>query len=479
MHIKTMLASCTSSCIESILRSQLRSLAAQTLPDKLLSDIHPLGWEHLSFNGDDVWPSQPHRTKKSMSERDIEQLAAWVTEQALAGASETELLDGFCQRASTAGLPISSAVAVVDTPHPIWEGRAFLWRNDGVEEEPTIEYGSSREGQETKRWKSTAFYHLLETGAEAVRRRIGLGDPADLRFLDELKQQGLTDYIALLQRFTKEAVIGEMDAIFLHWTTRHSGGFSEADCSALRRLVPALSLGLKCASLSRTAETLVEVYLGKDAGRRVLQGGISRGTAERINAVLWFSDLRGYTSLADSIETDEIIPLLNDYAGVVISAVHEAGGDVLKLIGDGVLAIFRTPDAASCALRAAREVKRNGTELSARRHWEGRPITTVRLGLHVGEVFYGNIGSNERLDFTVVGPAVNEVSRVVSMCRSVDRELLASAEFVAVTPAADQARFASVGRFALRGVRRTQELFTLDWEEEGMESSAKVDGGIF
>ena len=329
-----------------------------------------------------------------------------------------------------------------------------------------MEYGSRRQGEETKRWKSTAFYHLLETGAEAVRRRIGLGDPADLRFLDELKQQGLTDYIALLQRFPTEAVIGEMDAIFLHWKTRHSGGFSEVDCSALRRLVPALSLGLKCASLSRTAETLVEVYLGKDAGRRVLQGGISRGTAERINVVLWFSDLRGYTSLADSIETDEIIPLLNDYAGVVISAVHEAGGDVLKLIGDGVLAMFQATDAAAVsALGAAQEIKRRLAELNSRRQAEGRPVTTVRLGLHVGDVFYGNIGSDERLDFTVIGPAVNEVSRIVSMCRSVDRDLLASAEFVAATPEADRKRFASVGRFALRGVRRAQELFTLDWDE--------------
>ena len=131
--------------------------------------------------------------------------------------------------------------------------------------------------------------------------------------------------------------------------------------------------------------------------------------------------------------------------------------DVLKLIGDGVLAIFRTPDAAACTLRAARAVKRNGAELSARRQREGRPVTAVRLGLHIGEVFYGNIGSNERLDFTVVGPAVYDVSRVVSMCRSVDRDLLASAEFVAVTPGADQAHFASVRRFALRGVRRTQD----------------------
>jgi adenylate cyclase len=418
-----------------------------------------LAKEPLSFGG------KSHKNR-AMHEHDIGKIAAWVTEQALAGASETELLHGFCERANTAGLPVSSAIAVVDTLHPIWEGRVFLWRNDGVEEEPTMEYGSTREGEAAERWKRTGFYHLLETGAEEVRRRIGFGDPADFYLLDKLKEQGHTDYLALLQRLPSEAVIGEMDAIFSHWTTRDPGGFSEAGCTALRRLVPTLALGLKCVSLSRIAETLVDVYLGKDAGRRVLQGRITRGTAERINAVLWFSDLRGYTSLADSIEPREVIPLLNDYAGVVISAVHEAGGDVLKLIGDGVLAIFQTPDAASSALRAAREVSRRGAELSARRQAEGRASTTIRLGLHVGDVFYGNIGSDERLDFTVVGPAVNEVSRIVSLCRSVDRDVLASAAFVAAAPAAEQLRFASVGRFALRGVRRAQELFAPDWDEE-------------
>ena len=397
-----------------------------------------------------------------MHERDIEQLAAWVTERALAGASETELLHGFCERANAAGLHVSSAITIIDTLHPIWEGRVFLWRNDGVEEEPTFEYGSTRQGEAAERWKRSAFYHLLETGGDEVRRRIGFGEPADFVGLDELKERGHTDYVALVQRFPSEAVIGEMDAIYSHWTTQNPDGFCEADCAALRRLVPTLALGLKCVSLSRIAETLVEVYLGKDAGCRVLRGRISRGTAERIHAVLWFSDLRGYTSLADSIDPGEVIPLLNDYAEVVISAVHEAGGDVLKLIGDGVLAIFQTTDAAAAsALRAAREMKRRLAELNARRQAEGRPITAVRLGLHVGDVFYGNIGSNERLDFTVIGPAVNEVSRIVSMCRSVDRDLLASAEFVAATPEADRTRFASVGRFALRGVRRAQELFTL------------------
>ncbi len=398
-----------------------------------------------------------------MHERDIEQVAAWVTERALAGASETELLHGFCERANAAGLPVSSAITIIDTLHPIWEGRVFLWRNDGVEEEPTFEYESTRQGESAERWKRSAFYHLLETGGDEVRRRIGFDEPADFIGLDELKEHGHTDYVAIVQRFPSEAVIGEMDAIYSHWTTQNPDGFGEVDCVALRRLVPTLALGLKCMSLSRIAETLVEVYLGKDAGRRVLHGRISRGTAERINAVLWFSDLRGYTSLADSIEPAEVIPLLNDYAEVVISAVHEAGGDVLKLIGDGVLAIFQASDAAAAsALGAAQEMKRRLAELNARRQAEGRPVTTVRLGLHVGDVFYGNIGSNERLDFTVIGPAVNEVSRIVSMCRSVDRDLLASAEFVAATPAADRTRFASVGRFALRGVRRAQELFTLD-----------------
>ena len=186
-----------------------------------------------------------------MHENDIDEVCGWITERALAGASETELLRGFCDRVNAAGLPLSSAVAVIDTLHPIWEGRAFLWRNDGVEEEPAMEYGSTREGEAAERWKSTAFHHLLESGADEVRRRIGFGEPADFLRLDELKEQGHTDYIALMQRFPSETVIGEMDGIYSHWTTRSPDGFGEADCAALRRVVPRLALGLKvCITLS-------------------------------------------------------------------------------------------------------------------------------------------------------------------------------------------------------------------------------------
>jgi adenylate cyclase len=229
--------------------------------------------------------------------------------------------------------------------------------------------------------------------------------------------------------------------------------------------MPTLALAIKCASLKRIAATLVEVYLGRDAGQRVLSGRISRGVAERISACLWFSDLHGYTRISDTAPPDEIIPLLNDYAEAVISAVHDAGGEVLKLIGDGTLAIFRADDpgdACRCALRAKAALRTRIETLNERRTREGRPVTSVYLGLHIGEVFYGNIGSDDRLDFTVVGPAVNEVSRIASLCRSVDRNLLLSAEFVAATPEPQRSHFVSVGRYALRGVGRAQELFTLD-----------------
>ena len=202
-------------------------------------------------------------------------------------------------------------------------------------------------------------------------------------------------------------------------------GFEEGQVEALCRLIPALALAVKCASLARIAGTLVETYLGRDAGRRVLSGRIARGVAEQIGAVLWFSDLRGFTRITDTAAPEQVIPLLNDYAEAIISAIHEAGGDVLKLIGDGTLAIFKAEEPAEacrCALEAEALARQRVAALNARRAASGLPLTQAYLGLHIGEVFYGNIGSQERLDFTVVGPAVNEASRIAAMCRSAERE---------------------------------------------------------
>ena len=405
------------------------------------------------------------RKVTSMLERDIAAIATWLVESGLAGASETDLMQGFCSRLHEAGLPVSRALALVDTLHPVYEGRAFHWRHDGAGVSTMGEYGRTDVGEAAETWRRSAFFHIVDTGCGDLRRRIGLGEPCDFPQFESLRDEGHNDYFGIVTPFAREGAIGEMDCVYSNWLTRHPEGFTDAQLAALRRLVPVLALSLKSASLARIARTLVEVYLGRDAGSRVLSGRISRGVADKITAVLWFSDLRGYTAISDAGPAGEIIPLLNDYAEAVISAVEEAGGDVLKLVGDGTLAIFKADDQAEacrCALAAEAGLRRRLAELDARRAAERRPVTAVYLGLHIGTVFYGNIGAENRLDFTVVGPAVNEVSRIAAMCRSADRAVLLSSDFRAAAPVSAQAHIVSVGRYALRGVARPQELFTLD-----------------
>src|SRR3954452_1975635 len=401
-----------------------------------------------------------------MDERLVAGIVAWVTEAGLAGTSEPDLLRGFCERMAAAGVPLARAVVVIDTLHPVYEGRAFHWHRDPTDERLVIEYGRTGDNPEiAEGWRRGPFYHLLETGGTMLRRNLARGDPVDFPRIEEARSRGETDYVALVHRFAADGVIGEMDCVYSAWASDAPDGFPDPHVETLARLAPALALAAKCASLARIAGTLVETYLGRDAGRRVLEGRILRGVADRIAAVLWFSDLRGFTRITDTAPPEQVIPLLNDYAEAVISAVHEAGGDVLKLIGDGALAIFEADDPArACrsALAAEARMRERVAALNARRSAAGLPVTGVYLGLHVGEVFYGNIGSAERLDFTVIGRAVNEASRIAAMCRSVERDVLLSSAFAAAARQEDRMTFVSAGRYALRGVARAQELFTLD-----------------
>ena len=402
-----------------------------------------------------------------MDKADIAAITSWTVERGLAGDDEITLLHGFCDRCAASGLPITRGIAIIDTLHPVYEGRVFYWSGEKPLETLVSQYEPTAGSESESGWLSSPFYHLLQSDEDEMRRRLHLGETADFSVLEELRQEGQTDWLAMVQRFDKEAAIGEMDCFMSRWTTARQDGFSDADIEALRRLVPVLGLAIKSVSLARVAQSLVEAYLGRDAGRRVLKGKVSRGAAERINAVIWFSDLQGYTALSERIETDEIIPLLNDYAEIVITSVHAAGGDVLKLMADGVLAIFTADDpadACASAMRAEAKMRLKHAELNERRKAAGRPVSSIYLGLHIGDVFYGNIGSKERLDFTVVGQAVNETNRIASMCRSADRDVLFSSAFRASLPEAKRDRLVSVGRYALRGVGRAQELFTLDPE---------------
>jgi adenylate cyclase len=402
-------------------------------------------------------------------------LMNWLVSQGLTGLPQNDLVRGFCERCRASGLDLSRASVFIDTLHPIFEGRGFRWNDTETNESDMFEYGSTSEGEAAQNWRRSIFYHMLESGIEELKVEFADRASLDFSLIDELAAKGHRHLVAFVHSFGEAGTLGQMDSLYSYWVTRRADGFDEQGQSALRDLVPALGLAIKSAAQVDIARTLGRVYLGQDASEQVLRGRISRGVTERISAVLWFSDLRGSTAISESIGPDEIIPFLNDYAQAAIDAIHDEGGDVLKLIGDGVLAKFTNPDmsaAGRAALRAEHRFRRNMTTLNARRAGDGRPTTSAYVGLHVGEVFYGNIGSEDRLDFTVVGPAVNEVSRIASMCRSVDRELLASSDFRAGLETSGQGYLVSTGRFALRGIGRAQDLYTLDPDIAADEAAA-------
>src|SRR5215813_4457816 len=408
-----------------------------------------------------------------MNERFFTDLSALLTQAGLAGTPETDTFSMFCDRCVAAGIPLGRAHSFIDTLDPVYEGRLFRW-GYSPDESGVVEYGRTTLGkldasgsapldeQATNIWRRSAHYTMLQTGASLLRRRLDGNTKDEFSLLLDWRAAGMTDYVAIISRFAAGGIIGEMDGFYSSWATRSPAGFNDAEIAALERLVPYLALAIKSVSLARMTGTLMETYLGRDAGQRVLGGRILRGVADRIEAVLWFSDLRGFTRITDTAP-EQVIPLLNDYADVIVSAIHEHGGDVLKLIGDGTLAIFAAENrthACTAAMSAAIGARRSIAELNKRRSAKDKPVTDMYLGLHVGKVFYGNVGSRERLDFTVLGPAVNEASRIAAMCRSVDQPVLMSATFANVGDI--KRRLVSVGRYALRGVAHPQELFTFD-----------------
>jgi adenylate cyclase len=392
-------------------------------------------------------------------------LMNWLVAQGLTGLPEPELIRGFSERCRAGGLDLSRVLTFIDTLHPIYEGRGFRWNDRPSNESESFEYTSTAVGDAAKNWRRSTWHHMLENGYDELQLDLADGASRDFTLIGDLVDQGHRHLLAFIHRFGDAGTLGQMDCFYSYVATRRDKGFSDGEREALRDLVPVLGLAIKSAQQMDIARTLGRVYLGRDASEQVLRGRISRGVTERINAVLWYSDLRGSTRISESIGPDEIIPFLNDYADASIEAIHDAGGDVLKLIGDGVLAIFTGEDmtvARRAALSAEHRFRLNIKSLNERRTGEGRPITSAYVGLHVGEVFYGNIGSEDRLDFTVVGPAVNEVNRIASMCNSIDRDFLVSSEFTKGLDAAGRRYLVSTGRYALRGIGRAQDLYTLD-----------------
>ncbi|MCA0342574.1 MAG: adenylate/guanylate cyclase domain-containing protein [Proteobacteria bacterium] len=394
-----------------------------------------------------------------MDPQEIGNVVDWLVQQGLDGLDETELITAFCHRLGRLGIELEQAAIFIDTLHPVLESQGYFW--DVADEASAARRDFSRLDAERNepQWRASPFFHMLEN--ELGELHINLTEKSNYTFpvLEDLRAEGHTDYFLQLHRLGE--AIGEVDGLFSRWSTKRPGGFSAEDIACLRRTVPAFALAVKSTAFRRMTSALVEVYLGRDAARRVLKGRIERGMVDSIKAVLWFSDMRNYTALSESVHSGDLIAMLGDYAEAAISAVHAAGGDVLKLMGDGTLAIFNHADpqeAAAASLKAWYDLASRVEALNARRQEAGLATTTVHVGLHIGEVFYGNIGSNDRLDFTVIGPAVNEASRIVAASRKVGRQLLISNDLLSLLPVLEASAFEDLGAFRLKGVKRKKRL---------------------
>jgi adenylate cyclase len=391
-----------------------------------------------------------------------EDITAWAVSAGLDGLSQAELVDGYCERLARAGLPLWRASIGADTLHPLIVAQGHRWlTGEGVHEEF---FARARTPEGAEEWRRSPWYQMLESHEWEMRRRLARGEGAnEFPLLADLAAQGGTDYWARIVRFGDRASLGETRGVATSWATSAPDGFAARDLALIEATLPAFALAFRATMTLDTARTLVTTYLGGEAAARILRGEIDRGQVRTVTRVLWFSDLTGFTRIADTLPREQLLELLNAYADCLVGVVHDQGGEVLKFMGDGILAVFSGAQGDACqrALDAAESARSAMARLNRARSAAGLQVTDFTLALHEGEVLSGNVGSQARLDFTVIGPAVNELSRIQAMSRSLDQPILVSASFAAAC--GDQrARLVSLGRYALRGVGRPQELFTLD-----------------
>jgi adenylate cyclase len=401
--------------------------------------------------------------------RQIVELHIWAVRQGLLGTAAAELFDGFCQRLVVAGVPLWRGFATMRTLHPQWGGYGYTWRRDLNAIEP-----AQYRRIEAPSWLNSPFAYLMRQAKTVAGegqswlhlRRHLTGPEAQLDFpaLEELAAAGASDYFAEIVRFGRDDDPSRGTGIAYSFATDRVGGFQDDDLALLQAVLPVVSLAMMAHAGHAIASSLLAAYLGGDAGRRVHSGAIERGSVESVHAVLWYADIRGFTAIAEANPGDAVVELLNEIFETLTAPLRRCRGEVLKFLGDGMLAGFPLPaatreEACRDALDAAAEAMHALDRLNGARSEAGKPVAEVDLALHIGEVLYGNVGAVDRLDFTVIGPAVNEVSRIETLCEPLGRKVLVSAELAAAI--GDSHRLEPLGCHQLRGVRDPVAVFAL------------------
>ncbi|OGA01921.1 MAG: hypothetical protein A2Z64_05275 [Betaproteobacteria bacterium RIFCSPLOWO2_02_67_12] len=377
-------------------------------------------------------------------------LAGWLLKDAWKAASAAELAKQFLGFLRASGCPVDRSTVIIPTLHPQIFATVLVWRADSPEIRIVYE---PHDILLQPRFADSPFAPIIR-GAGGVRRRLeDAGVKLDFPVVRDLHREGATDYLAMPFRFSD----GQINVISM--TSFARGGFGVAHLGQMYEVMPMLGRLFEVHALRRTAVALLETYLGHHTGKRVLNGLVKRGDGEHIDAVIWFCDFRDSTVLSGSLPREEYLEQLNRFFYCMAGAVLKKGGEVLKYIGDAVLAIFPTASGAEDACRRALQAAALAAERVAAANGEHPDAPPMRfgIGLHVGTVTYGNVGVPQRLDFTVIGTAANEAARIESMTKELNHGLLASAAFAAQVPG----KLVPAGRHRLKGLEGEYELFTV------------------
>lgn len=366
----------------------------------------------------------------------------WLIGLARQTAAPEEIVGGLAMRLVSAGIPLFRVRIGQTVANPLISAWGVIWSRSGGSSNYTVPRGMLA----TDSYKGSPFEQVVLTRKSFHKSLERLAAGSDHPVLFELAESGSTDYLAL------PIAYGDGSLQVSAFTTDRPGGFSDSEIGLIESLAPAIGAALEPAAMRHSMASLLEVYLGAGPAERIGKGAFRRGQTTEIDAAVLITDLRGSTALSERLEPDVLLERLGVYFEIVVDSVRKHGGDVLKFVGDGVLAVFPADDIGrqEACRRAANAI----SEAFARPEAAGMPFVAA---LHAGPVVYGNIGSPDRLDFTVVGPTVNYLSRLEGVAKALDRRAVCSAEVAAVL----LGQAASLGRQSLKGFAEPQEVFEL------------------
>jgi adenylate cyclase len=392
-----------------------------------------------------------------------EELFAWLIDKGMSGNVVRDLFTEFCERLCELGIKLKRGNIALSAIHPQVSAFMYTWRRgEGLVSNTNILHTDvPGEG-----WFASPFFFMLTNNINFLHRKLDSESELDFPVLVEFRNEGMTDWFCQVFDFGWD-FDDQRDNVGLitSWASDRPGGFTEEEYSILHRAIPLFALAVRSIASFRTARSVLETYIGKNTAGKVLSGQVRRGSVESINAVLIYADLKGFTKLSDTLPQAELVEMLDLYLDHMATPIEKAGGEILKFMGDGILATFAltdqdVPKICEAALEAVRRMQEGVKILNGEREANGDPTMGLDIAVHIGDVMYGNVGTETRLDFTVIGPAVNEVSRIEVLCDTLETDFLASGEFVKAAVDCQQ-ELKSCGFHALRGVREPIELFYL------------------